>query len=110
MDRRSRLGFAKIARLKAYGFDSGEVSGALQCDQQLLDLVEFDIIAGEARDVVGKSIAFRPNVGHVVLPGQIPDASGCCALGLRGHGFFSSQCSILPGENPLKLGKIPFNQ
>ena len=75
------------------------MAAPLQSDQQLFDFVELDIIAREARDVMCKGIAWRPNIGHVVFLGHLPDADGGCAFGSFEHKI---QYSISSGENPLR--------
>jgi hypothetical protein len=92
----SRLGFAQIARLKAHDLRSAEVSGALQRDQQLLDFVELDIVAGQPGDVVGERVVPRPDIRDMVLPGQVPDNG-------RGGAPSAVRTSILLEEN------VPFS-
>src|SRR5712691_5563391 len=95
----SRLGFAQIARLKAHYLHSAEVSGALQSDQQLLNLVELNMVAGQPGDVVCERVALRPDIGYLVLPGQVPNAGRGSTLRLCGHGFSSIRYNISSSEN-----------
>jgi hypothetical protein len=85
MDRRSRPGFAKIIRLEADGFNAAQIARALQGDEELLNFVEFHIIAREARNIMGKPVALRSNVSHMILLGEFPDAGGGRALDLSRH-------------------------
>jgi hypothetical protein len=49
------------------------VTGALQSDQQFLDLVELDMVAGEPSYMVGKRVALRLQIRHVMTLGQVPN-------------------------------------
>jgi hypothetical protein len=52
----------------------------LQSDEELLNFVEFDIVAREARNMMGKPVALRSNVSYMILPGEFPDAGSGRAL------------------------------
>ena len=78
----SRPGFAQIGRLELHHLGTREMAAPLQSDQQLLDFVELYIIACEARDMMRERVARRPDIGHMVLLGHLPDAGGGCAFGL----------------------------
>jgi hypothetical protein len=61
--------------------------GALQSNQQLLDLVELDMVVRLTGDVVGKGVVSRSDIGHVVLLGQLANVGRSSAMRVRGHGF-----------------------
>jgi hypothetical protein len=106
----SQLSIAQIACLKPHNLDPTEVPGALQSDEQALDLVKLDPIIGKSGDMVRERIAMPPDIGYVVLLGQLPNSDCGGTVRLHGHGFSSSQYSIQSGENPLKSLKAPTNQ
>jgi hypothetical protein len=63
------------------------MAGSLQGDQYLLNLVQFDIVTGQPRNVVGQFISLRPDIGHVMPLGQLPTDRRGRALLANGHEF-----------------------
>lgn len=96
----------EVVRLELHHLYSREMAATLQCDQQLLDLVEFHIITRKARNMMRKRIALIPDVRHTVLPGHLPDVGGSCVFSSQGHSISYVQYSISPAENPLILAKF----
>lgn len=79
------FGFPQILGLKSNELISSDVAGTLQGDQQILDIVETDVVAGKARDVACQRIRLRCDVRELMLGRHISNDNGggsrCQGLG-----------------------------
>jgi len=67
-----------------------DATNALQANEQLLDGVEIDIIAREARDMVGKPIRGRHLIDDLIAHGEVLNNPRGGGLTPSGHGFSST--------------------
>ena len=80
----ARLGFAEIASLQANHLQAAEPARALQADQHPLDVVEFDIVACQPRNMMGQPVVISHVIIHVIPFRQVLDHPGG---GFNGRGL-----------------------
>ena len=69
-------GLAQIGGVQAHGITAGEVAGSLKREQEQLVLVQDDVVAGEARDLLAQCVERGGVVDHVMVLGQSEDCLG----------------------------------
>jgi hypothetical protein len=88
----SQPGFAEVSGLKADHLPTVDPANTLQADEQLLNGIKIDIVAREARDVIGKPIGGGHLIDDLIAHGEVPNNPSGDSLTLSGHGF--SFCAI----------------